>query len=327
MPLCLTLRKDNNSGFWTVNVTFQDTVQLNTTDYGTDSIFTDKIVISLVDRWGVILTVQSNINEPNVVWNPAGNSRAIDNLVNAFTTVENRLLARTSFSFKEVFGGLEVRFSGSLNLQNTIAAIVFNKNLVRFSGVTRRTTVNRLDNRSWGRINTVAGLDFYPSSTPYGFFNQDDKGIQNTVIHELGHVLGYRSTALNTEAGEFQLKIVKDVASANFDSTADIGIFWENYTQPLVERIADNFLNWVRNSYVGIENNIDNYNAAITPEQRRASAYWLGNTPFQLTPSLIVTSPGIGIFTSQAITSALSATTLALLRSLGAGEIDPNCTF
>jgi hypothetical protein len=309
---------EDNSGSWNVAVTFEDRVQLATSGYGTDKIFADRINTSLVDTWGVILTIQEDVTDTSLAWNPT----AIANLVSAFTAVEGRLQNRADRTFKQVFGGLEIRFWAGSG-----AGVTHTEGkLIRFGTGTRGTTATRLDNRSWGRINPIAQFNYYPSSIPYGFFNAGDKGIQNTIMHELGHVLDFRSTSMDAAGTQFGLKVVKDTTSPTVDSSLDIGTFWENPTTPLGEILADNFLNWVRNSYVGIENNVDTYNVSANAEQRRVMAYWIGNIQYTLPgTSTVVTSPGITGFTADA--TSVSNGAAALLRSLGLGEGDPNCTF
>jgi len=69
---------------------------------------------------------------------------------------------------------------------------------------------------------------------------------------------------------------------------------------------------------VGVEGDIDNYDAGMDLEPRRASAYWIGGITFSSH-----TSPGIDEFSSDATSDAAAD----LLQSLGTGESDPTCSF
>jgi hypothetical protein len=290
----------DNAGSWNVNVTFEELVRLAPpTAYGSDWIYADRITTSLVDNWGVILTVQEGQTDPAVVWN----SVAVANLEAAFSAIQIRLLNRTNRTFKQVFGGLELRFCGPFTGNPTPASQTYNENLIRFSPITRTVGPTfRIDNRAWSRITPLPEFDFYPPRTPvaYGFYNPNDRGIQSTVMHELGHVLKFRSASIVAAATQFGLRVMKDTNSPNVDSTLDIGTFWENPSIVFDEKVADNFLNWVYDSYVGIEHTIDTYPTTGT-EQQRASAFWIGRQ-FNLPPSEGgggVTSSGIAGFTNQ----------------------------
>jgi len=67
---------------------------------------------------------------------------------------------------------------------------------------------------------------------------------------------------------------------------------------------------------------------AVTPEQQRAAAYWIGGIPF-IPPgaSSSVTSPGISAFAQQAATYVNNSNAALLLRSLGLGDVNPDCIF
>jgi hypothetical protein len=308
----------DNNGFWNVDVTFEENVRLAPTGYGTDTIYADRINTSLVDTWGVILTIQTGFTTP-----PEWDSTAVANVVAVCSIVNSRLQVYAGRSFKEVFGGLELRFYPTLP---DVYGVTTNENLIRF-GQGTRNTVERLNERGFGRISvdgSLSAVDYLPADT--GFFEPDSIGIQNTVIHELGHVLDFRSSSVNSTANDFALKIVKGTSVPPMgtppypDATDDIGTFWENTdASPFGERIADNFLNWVRNSYVGIEGEIDDYGEAVTEEQQRASAFWVGGIEFQEN-----TSPGIEEFSDEATTVAEGA--VDLLRSLGTGDPNPTCS-
>jgi hypothetical protein len=289
---------EDNSGYWDVTITFEEEVQLASSGYGSNTIYANRYNGSLVDEWGVILTVQTGFTTP-----PEWDSVAIANLEVAFQAVQDRL--PSPYTFKDVFGGLELRFYPTSPDEY---GITFNENLIRF-GQGTRNTVERLNERGFGRTDS----GYYPSD--YGFFSANSLGIQNTVIHELGHVLDFRSAAVDSTASDFDLKVMKGA-----DASSDIGTFWENPSSSLGERIADNFLNWVRDSYVGIEGDIDNYPSATTTEQQRASAFWVGGIEFQSN-----TSPGIVGFAGDAALIAENAE--ELLRSVGLGESDENCSF
>lgn len=313
----------DNSGSWEVDVTFEELVSLDpsgSNDYGTLKIYADRIETSLVDTWGVILTVEEDVTDD---WDAV----AIDNVEDALTVVRTRIQSETGQTFKEVFAGTEFRLA---DLAGAGLVSNLNPNFVRFGDETLSNPgPTRPDNRDWGRINASPSLDYYPSSIGYGFFNGNDRGIQNTIIHELGHIIANRTHEANaTEsmydvggAGTLQLQVVKDLSSPNTDSSDDIGTFWENVDDEHGEYVPDNFLNWVRDSYVGIEGSIDTFPSSGTTEQKVASAYWTGTTYSG------ATSPGIEGFTSDAKSYADGSNALSLLRSLGLGESDPNCDF
>jgi len=244
----------DNTGQWNVTVSFESVVQLAPTIYGTLKINADSINGSLVDTWGVILTVEEGSLSS---WT----TTATDNLASAFNDIQNRLLARASRMFKQVYAGLELRLSGIPGAGQTISG---NGNFVRFGTGTQGSIV-RADDRSWGRIVTASGFDYYPSTIGYGFFNAGDKGIRNTIMHELGHILAYRTTSPNdmftiANGTHFGLKPMPDTTwlptqpPRTSDTSADIGTFWENLidVSALNEIVADSFLNWVRNSYVRV---------------------------------------------------------------------------
>jgi len=304
-----------NNGFWNVDVTFEEDVQLAPSGYGSLTIYADRINTSLVDTWGVILTIQKTgfTTPPDFSWD----STAIDNLEAAFDAIQTRLQAQTGYTFKDVFGGVELRFYPTLP---DVYGVTTNENLIRF-GQGTRNTVERLNERGFGRISvdgSLSAVDYLPADT--GFFEPDSIGIQNTVIHELVHVLDFRSSSVDSTANDFALKIVKGTNVPSPDAADDIGTFWENTDAiPFGERIADHFLNWVRNSYVGIEGKIDDYGEAVTEEQQRASAFWVGGIEFQEN-----TSPGIEEFSDEA--TAVAEGAVDLLRSLGTGDPNPTCS-
>lgn len=319
----------DNNGFWNVDVTFEEDVQLAPSGYGSLTIYADRLNTSLVDDWGIILTAEKNLNA-SVNWNAA----AIANVVAALAAIDGRIQAQTNRTFKEVFAGLELRLSphGGAGL---VAST--NGNVVRFGLGTQGTVNARNDNRSFGQVDPPAALDYYPSVIPYGLFNAGDKGIENTLIHELGHIIANRSAAANptnsmyaiADVTAMRLKIMPDPLwmSTTTDSPDDIGVFWENRDDDLGELVPDNFLNWVRNSYVGV-NDIDDYDPGeMNIEQQRASAYWVGGIEFTDPNTLInTTSPGINGFTEDAENFADSNDAEDLLRSLGTGDPNPTCS-
>lgn len=320
---------EDNSGYWSVSITFEEFVQLSPTIYGTGKVIADRINTSFIDNWGIILTVEQGVPS-TLSWNPT----ATDNLAAAFNNIQNRLVMHGGYTFAQVYTGLELRLTAASGAGDTILG---NGNFVRFGTDTQGSAIRR-DDRSWGRISPIAQFDYYPSTTGYGFFNTGDNGIQNTIIHELGHIVAYRtyntpnSMLTFADTNQMNLKPMPDLAwnSRATDAPKDIGTFWENLISPndLNEKVADNFLNWVRNSYIGIENNIDNFASAVTPEQQRAAAYWIGHIQFtDPNTHISSTSPGISVFAQQAATYVTNSNAAALLRSLGPGDADPNCLF
>lgn len=318
---------EDNSGIWDVSVTFEAKILLGS--YDTNLIFADRINTSLVDDWGIILTIESDLATLGIAWNKA----ATDNLVAAFSSIQSRLFPHARKSFKQVYAGLEIRF-----IPTDVAGDTTNPNgrILRFGTQTQSTTPQntpRLDNRLYGRITPACDvrcpdLNYYPT-TGYGFFLVADKGIQNTVIHELGHIISYRtnsnadSMSVAANPLHMNLKQMPDAAWLDAaDSTNDVGTFWEHPSSDLAEQVADNFLNWVRDSYVGIEGTIDTHLAGTgTSEQQRVTAYWQGGILFNN-----YTSPGINGFGQQAA-AYIDNTIAPLLRSFGLGEVDPNCMF
>ena len=102
--------------------------------------------------------------------------------------------------------------------------------------------------------------------------------------------------------------------------------------------IADSFLNWVRDSFVGIEGRVGVPSpSTMTREQLRSSVYWTGG-PFTNNSGVQVISPGMtgpggfrSTVTSYVNTSGVAAFRLSLgngdpARKTG-GDPDPNCTF
>jgi len=303
---------EDNSGYWDVTITFEEEVQLASSGYGSDTIYANRYNGSLVDEWGVILTVQTGFTTP-----PEWDSVAIANLEAAFQAVQDRL--PSPYTFKDVFGGLELRFHPTLP---SVYGVTFNENLIRF-GQGTRNTVERLNERGFWRISvdgSLSAVDYLPADT--GFFEPGSIGIQNTVIHELGHVLDFRSSSIDSAAADFALSSLKDQDSQEFDSSLDIGTFWEHGDDDAPDEwLADHFLNWVRNSYVGIEGEVDNYNEnTMTPAQQKVSAFWVGGIEFEGD-----TSPGIDGFAGDAALIAENAE--ELLRSVGLGESDEDCSF
>lgn len=312
---------EDNSGYWDVDITFEEEVHLapvvdHPDGYGADKIYADRVNTSLLDTWGVILTIQRTgfDTPPEFDWD----STAIDNLEAAFTAIHTRLQSQTSYTFKDVFAGVELRFYPTLP---DVYGVTWGKNLIRF-GQGTRNTVERPNNRGFGRIDvddSLSAVDYLPADT--GFFEPDSIGIQNTVIHELGHILYFRSQDFWPTASAFALPALKGSGTPSPDAPDDVGTFWEQGgSNELEEWLPDHFLNWVRDSYVGVEGGIDDYDAGMDPEPKRASAFWVGGITFSSH-----TSPGIDGFSSDATSDAGAAADL--LQSLGTGESDPTCSF
>lgn len=247
-------------------------------------------------------------------------------MISAFVDIQNRFSqANTNRVFKEVFRGVEIQLTAEDE-----AGEVFTDNLIRFGTKTMQTTVPRADDRTFGRINPDPAIDYYktPATNNYGFLNTNDKGVQNTIIHELGHVLGRR--AAYATGSKYRLPSAKGInipAPGAFpypDASDDIGTFWENSSGDAKENMADHFLNWVRNTYVGIEGDIDSPTAPVTNEQIRASHFWLGLS-YEPVPGTTVNSVGIIGFAQGSATDFASSETI--LRRFGLGENNPGCTF
>jgi hypothetical protein len=79
---------EDNSGSWNVDVTFEEHVRLASSGYGSESIYADHIDTSLLEDWGVVLTIQTDVGNPELT---AWDSTAIANLVAAFDAVDGRL--------------------------------------------------------------------------------------------------------------------------------------------------------------------------------------------------------------------------------------------
>lgn len=288
---------EDNEGYWDVQVTFEQCVVIPDL-FGTSGILADCITTSLLDDWGVILTIQCDTNDPNAVWT----TTAINNVVAAFTFIDNRLRAHTSRNFKEVFGGLELRLVYSLP---GAAGQTYNGHLVRFDE-DALDSGTRLDDRTWGRVGANPG---YPSA--YGLFNAGDIGIQNTIIHELGHVFAFRAPAMLTWGGNYNLTPVKGSTAET-----DTGTYWEDTLNDIGEIVPDNFLNWVRDSYVSVDPDV--YDANAPDNDRRISAYWIGDIEFVESSVSRGISPGISDFADDAHTAAVAG--LAALE-----VVCPNC--
>src|SRR4029079_18538400 len=72
---------------------------------------------------------------------------------------------------------------------------------------------------------------------------------------------------------------MKSLSSAQ-DNDMDIGTFWEaqfNVTD-MTEITADSFLNWVRDSYVGMIGQVDLSAGGLGSNRERAAMFWNGGT-------------------------------------------------
>lgn len=284
---------EDNSGGWDIEVTFEECVEISNQYFGSQEVLADKIDVSLLEEWGVILTIQCDTTDTDAEWT----STAKSNLVGAFNLINSRLQATTTRSFKDVFGGLELRMVDSLG---SIGGRAFNGHLIRFGDV-GRDGGTRADDRTWGRT----GTGNYPSS--YGLFYSNNFGIRNTIIHELGHVFSLRVAAMLSVGSTYFLTSVKGATAAQ-----DVGSYWENPDNSIGEIVPDHFLNWVRNSYVSA--NPDAYNASDPDDERRISAYWVGDIEFIEDGSNRGTSPGIQGFADAATSAASDA--LAVLEAV-----------
>jgi|GEM_PF-931872 len=247
----------DNAGDWDVEVTYEDSILL-LGEYGTDRVKLDKIDFNLFDTYGVVLTVQSDVTDASVEWDAT--SRA--NISSALSLINSRLQARTTRNFKEVFGAVEFRMVTTLG---SIGGRALNENVVRFGDV-GRDGGTRPDNGDWA----ITPSTVYPSA--YGLDNSGSFGIHNTIIHELGHVLYDRSSSIVSNAGSYVLPQVY--------ISPEQGTYWENKnTDPSGEEyLADNFLNWVRDSYVDADPDV--YTASDPDNERRIAAFWIGGIEF-----------------------------------------------
>lgn len=319
---------EDNIGSWSVNVTYPATLSFGT-GYGTEAIYADRINTSLVDAWGVVLTVRDG--NPGLTWTPD----YVDNVVAALAAVQGRL----GVPLKQVFGGLELRLTGIAGAGSTTRGAT-TASFIRLGAATRGAVV-RTDNRSWGQRSPPAALDYYPSLIPYGLNNVNDKGIQNTIIHEMGHILEYRTMGSASASSRmwdvgtgFGLLRMRQSTSTTVDATNDLGVFWEAQVSStsMVEIVADSFLNWVRNSYVGMIGQIDAPLGPLTVNQQKAAFFWNGGTIGT------TTSPGwagAGGFRATAANFVTTNQVPAFLTSLGngypagkrGGDPDPTCAF
>jgi hypothetical protein len=317
---------EDNSGSWNISVTFESAIRLGAA-YGSELIHADRVNTALVDRWGIVLTVHDG--NPDLTWTPT----FVDNVVRALSAVEPRL----GVPLSQIFGGVEMRLTDSSGAGQTHRS-ADTASFVEF-GKAMRGSLERPDNRSWGRRSPPPALDYYPSGAAYSFATANDRGIQNTIIHELGHLLEYRTIDATTGRAQmadiglaFDLRPMR--VGRTQDVPADIGTFWE--AQVLVgsmgEIVADSFLNWVRDSYVGMINRIDAPPARLRRNQQRAAWYWNGGTVGA------TTSPGWGGTNGfrSTVSNFVTANSIpAFLRAAGGGnpaaktggDIDPMCTF
>jgi RHS repeat-associated protein len=133
---------------------------------GADTVRAGKVDRDLLNEWGVILTVKCGItNEAQITWNiPSARKQ---NLTTAFRTVDARLRQTVGSGFKSVLGGLEIRMTGDFEVGNGAAA---------------RTPVQQNGFLMiWGEI----GRNFK--------LNVSNAATVNNIIHELGHVLNWRT--------------------------------------------------------------------------------------------------------------------------------------
>jgi hypothetical protein len=278
---------DDNEGLWNIRLSFPGEVSLGV-GHDDDTVFADRVNASLVSRWGVVLTVDANNGFPDHnVWTPT----YIRHVELALAAIE----ARLNRPFKDVFGGVELRLVASETAGGT--AVGFPSVITLGRGA--RDADGRIDNRNWGQVSPPSALNFYPAGSRYGLANWDDPGIRNTLIHELGHLLEYRTrnaasprARMHDLATSFDLKRMKQSDLLYEDSADDLGVFWESKydVNSQVEIVADQFLNWVRDSFVGQIGSIDSPPVSLTPEQRRIARFWSGGT--QNAPGGIFTSPG-----------------------------------
>lgn len=187
--------------------------------FGPDRVRLEKIDTSLFASWGIVLTVDCN---SNLQWE----ADYISNLTTAFSKIEGRF--HRLGSFKVIFGGLEFRLVGS-----------------GLTGAANTRSGQRID---WGPNSIKATRTFTsPTSPPatgdYGFSIVNDIGIQNTIVHELGHVLDNRTGhSMRLVADDFDLPATDPL-------TQNIGALRENETTAPEELAADHFLNWIYDSY------------------------------------------------------------------------------
>jgi len=231
----------------------------------------DRIDAELMPTWGVMLTVQCDVTDDAIRWTPTQKQ----NLINAFSSINTRLLDHTNKGFRSVFGGIELRHVGSLT-PSTIGAdtpSAQNGYLMRVGPVGRGGTTRNVS-RAFGEVNTGA----------YGVNVAGDLGIKATITHELGHAFDYRTRPQPGQSAnglyfwgqQYNLTSVKGTSNAN-----DIGRVWENPNGTLGENVPDHFLNWVFDTTNGyIITDPDVYNPAASDNARRISAYWIGGINF-----------------------------------------------
>lgn len=210
----------------------------------------------LYPPWGAALTVSCPASLEGVSWTTTHKQH----LFNAFSRINDRLLKQTGLSYVAVFGGMEFRHVSNKapgqdlgytpNPQSSSASGF----LIEWGPQTRKA--------SQARTKTGA----------YGFDVSGDKGIEQTIVHELGHAFDYRTgRALNTAVGDINLPAITAVGSLQ-EGFIDKG---DN-----TEKTADHFLNWVYNSYFdrnGNQADIDLRPNYITGQLPRVYSFWKGN--------------------------------------------------
>jgi hypothetical protein len=311
---------EDNAGQWNLNLTYPTTVNLGT-GHGGLNVQADRLNTSLVDRWGVVLTMETSNIHPTHLWSPT----YIGNVERAFQAVENRL----GVPFKQVFGGLELRLVATNTAGGTTRA-AGHESYIQF-GLLTQTSTRRNDDRTYGQISPPDPFDYYTStSTLYGFNNAGDRAIENTIIHELGHILEYRTMGATNASSRMRavwqqmgLPRMRQFTNLAPDSPADVGIFWESQfdVSDATEIVADAFLNWVRGSYV-----------ATSPHAPGVSAFWNGGTYNNVTSAGWLGTNG---FRATAAAFAAGNGIPQLLTALGTGDPinkrggdpDPNCAF
>lgn len=253
------------------------------------SVRKSKVKSDLYSQWGVVLTVQCGIpNETNIEWTQL----QINNLTSAFADVQAMLTATTGHSFLGVFGGLEMRHVGDVGAGAGAITPVPQRGLLM----------------EWSEVGRSTGI------------------YKTNIIHELGHVLSYRSGSNDgNPLYPYSMEGIGNAFNLPAPETPGIGRLHErgsNNANSIRELVADHFLNLVEPDPSGYIKAISDAilrtqmvipytdaNPGPSYQQNMITTYWLGG-PFERirnASNSVVYSPGIGIWTDLATFQAAIA--------------------
>lgn len=219
-----------------------------------EKVRSDRIDTTLLGPWGVVLTVACG-SPDEVTWNDPNYPQAKLHLRNAFDIVDKRLRAVTQGenNFASVFGGLELEYVDDVeDGAAALSPILKEGYLMKWSDIGRKGNLRA---------------------------NVPNEVTEDNIIHELGHILDYRSGHQNSQAADYSL----DKVRGNFNLSTPFtygGLRKQRIKEDDAERLADHFLNWVRLSYSpDVKTRLEE--AKLDPNEksynnRVITTYWVG---------------------------------------------------